>query len=68
MKPRNTDVPSLLTVDETVALLRKPRAAVYAMSERGRLPGVIRIGRRLLVDSDALIDWLNHKRAPSLKE
>jgi excisionase family DNA binding protein len=60
--------PQLLTVDETARLLRTSRAAVYAMSERGLLPGVIRIGRRLLLDSAALIDWLNQKRAPSPQE
>lgn len=39
----------LLTVDETAAFLRTTRAAVYAMVERGQLPGVVRLGRRVLV-------------------
>ena len=39
----------LLTADEVAALLRTSRKAIYAMAERGLLPGVIRIGRRLLV-------------------
>lgn len=60
--------PDLLTADETAAVLKTTRAAVYAMCERGQLPGVIRIGRRLLVDSSALVDWLNQRRAPSPKE
>ena len=52
---------------ETADVLRTSRAAVYALSERGQLPGVIRIGRRLLVDSAALVDWLHQKRASSPK-
>ena len=60
--------PLLLTVDETAAILRTTRAAVYVMAARGHLPGVTRIGRRLLVRSADLVDWLDQKRAPSLKE
>ena len=61
-------LPMLLTADETADLLRTTRAAVYAMAERGQLPGVTRIGRRLLVRRDVLLDWLDQKRAPSPKE
>ena len=60
--------PVLLTADETADLLRTSRKAVYAMAERGQLPGVTRIGRRLLVRRAALVDWLDQKRAPSPKE
>ncbi len=63
-----TAFPMLLTVDETAGLLRTSRKAVYAMAERGQLPGVTRIGRRLLVRRDALVDWLDQKHAPSRKE
>jgi len=41
---------------------------VYAMIERGLLPGVTRIGRRLLVRSTDLLDFLDHKRTPSPQE
>ncbi len=63
-----TGVPVLLTADETADLLRTSRKAIYVMAERGQLPGVTRIGRRLLVRRDVLLDWLDQKRAPSLKE
>ena len=68
MNRRLVASPVLLTVAETAALLRTSRKAVYAMVERGQLPGVIRIGRRLLVRRDALVDWLDQKDAPSPKE
>ncbi len=58
----------LLTAEETADLLRTSRKAIYVMAERGQLPGVTRIGRRLLVRRDALLDWLDQKRAPSLQE
>ena len=63
-----TGLSLLLTADETADLLRTSRKAVYVMAERGQLPGVTRIGRRLLVRRDALVDWLDQKRAPSLQE
>ena len=40
----------------------------HAMTARGQLPGVIRIGRRVLVRADELVDWLDQKRTPSLEE
>ena len=63
-----SDLPGLLTVDETASLLRTSRKAVYAMAERAQLPGVTRIGRRLLVRSGELLHWLDQKSALSLKE
>lgn len=61
------DLPPLLTVDETAVLLRTSRKAVYAMAERAQLPGVTRIGRRLLIRSVELLDWLDQNTALSLK-
>ena len=63
MNRRLVASPVLLTVAETAALLRTSRKAVYAMVDRGRLPGVIRIGRRLLFRRDALVDWLDESCA-----
>ena len=60
--------PLLMTTDEVAALLRTTRKAVYAMVERRDLPGVTRLGRRVLFRSDLLLDWLNQKRAPSPEE
>jgi excisionase family DNA binding protein len=59
---------TLLTADDVAALLRTSRKAVYAMVERRRLPGVIRLGRRLLVNRQMLLHWLDQKSTPSPKE
>jgi excisionase family DNA binding protein len=61
-------MPMLLTVDDAPNLLRTTRRAIYAMLERRQLPGVIRIRRRVLIRSAELLEWLDQKRAPSLKE
>ena len=61
-------LPQFLTVDEVAALLRTSRKAIYAMVERGQLPGVTRVRRRLLVRAEELVDWLNQSRVPSLEE
>ena len=65
---RPNALPSFLTVDETAEVLRTSRRAVYALVERGQLPGVTRIGRRVLVRADDLLDWLDRSRAPSPEE
>ena len=57
--------PTLLLVSEVAAILRTSPKAVYAMVERGLLPGVVRIGRRVLVQRDDLVNWLSQKSAPS---
>jgi excisionase family DNA binding protein len=61
------DLPLLATVAETAAILRTSRKAVYAMIERRQLPGITRIGRRVLIRTPDLLDWLRQKSAPSLE-
>jgi excisionase family DNA binding protein len=58
----------LLTVSEAATLLRTTKVAVYAMVGRRQLPGVIRLGRRVLFRTQDLLNWLDQKRAPSPKE
>ena len=60
--------PVLLTTEEAASLLRTSRKAIYALVERGQLPGVTRLGRRVLLRSEDLLEWLRHKSAPSPKE
>jgi excisionase family DNA binding protein len=66
--PESTDSGSrlLLTADEAAALLRTSRKAIYAMAERAQLPGITRIGRRLLVRRDDLLSWLEERRVAPL--
>jgi excisionase family DNA binding protein len=64
----SSPLPMLLTPDEAGALMRTSRKAIYAMVQRGQLPGVIRIGRRVLIRSRELLDWLDHNRTPSPQE
>jgi excisionase family DNA binding protein len=60
--------PVLLTVPEAAHLLRTTPRGVYAMVERRQLPGVVRIRRRVLFRTEALLDWVHQKSAPSLEE
>lgn len=62
------NVPAFLTADEVSAVLRTSRKAIYAMVERGQLPGVFKIGRRVLVDRARLLQWLEERRAVSPME
>ena len=59
------DRPTLLTIDEVGVLLRTTKKAIYSMVERAQLPGVVRIGRRVLIREDALLHWLRQKSSPT---
>ena len=59
--------PEFLVPQEVADMLRTSRPAIYAMVERRQLPGVTRIGRRILIQRAALLDWLDQKRTPSLR-
>lgn len=48
----------LMTVLEVAAVLNTSKAAIYAMKARKKLPGVTKVGRRVLFRRDALIRWL----------
>ena len=56
----------LLTVDEVAAWLHTSRPAIYKMVERGQLPGVWRLGRKVYFHRASLLDWLDQNPAPSL--
>jgi excisionase family DNA binding protein len=62
---QSSRLPALLTADEVAGWLRTSRKAVYALIEQARLPGVVRIGRRVLVREEALLDFLRQKSLPS---
>ncbi len=62
------ELPFLLTVVDLAALLRTTKKAIYSMVERGQLPGVTRIGRRLMFRRNDLLRWLDESRAPSLED
>ena len=61
----NDTEPLLLTADDVASMLRTTRIAVYAMGARKQLPGITRIGRRILFNRKALLDWLRQKCAQS---
>ena len=64
----SVNLPLLLTAEDAAELLRTTRTAVYAMVARRQLPGVTRVGRRVLFRTQDLLDWLDQNRAPSPKE
>jgi excisionase family DNA binding protein len=60
-------LPVFLTPDEAANLLRTTRKAIYVRIERRQLPGVTRIGKRILIRSQLLLDWLDQQCASSLR-
>jgi hypothetical protein len=61
-------LPLLLTVTAAAEVLRTSPKAVYMMAQRGMLAGVVRVGRRLLVRRDEMLDSLDESRALSPTE
>jgi excisionase family DNA binding protein len=53
--------PEFLIVKEVASLLRTTPKAIYTMVERAQIPGVLRIGRRLLFRREVLLQWLLEK-------
>jgi len=47
-----------MTAAEVADVLRTSRKVVYEMVRLGRLPGVIRIGRKVLLRRDRLVEFL----------
>jgi excisionase family DNA binding protein len=68
MSPCELDQKVLLTAAEVADVLRTSRMSVYAMVARRQLPGVTRIGRRVLFRKEDLLHWLDQNRVPSPEE
>ena len=65
---RADHLPRYLKPEEVADLLRTSRKAIYVMIERRQLPGVIRIGRRLLISANDLLSWLSDQQDTSSLE
>jgi excisionase family DNA binding protein len=61
-------LPVYLKAEEAAGLLRTTRKAIYLMIERRQLPGVKRIGKRVLIRTENLLEWVDQQGAPSLLE
>lgn len=52
-------LPEILTADDLALLLRVDRKTIYEAARLGQLPGMRKIGRRVLRFSrDAVLEWL----------
>jgi excisionase family DNA binding protein len=58
---REVTQPLLITVEETMRILRLGRTKIYALIRQEGLP-VHRFGRRTLIDPDELKSWLVLRR------
>jgi len=63
------ELPAVLTPDDLATLLRIRKRAVLDAIQRGELPGVRRVGRRIRADRDTVLRWLadGHGQAPKTR-
>ena len=59
------DLPLTLTATEAAAVLRISRSKVYALTHTASFP-TIRIGTRVVIPRDKLIEWMNTQAEESL--
>ena len=52
---------TFITVDELAFLLRINRNTAYEAVARGDIPGVRRIGRKIRICRDTVVEWLRGK-------
>ena len=62
---RPDGLPHFLKPSEVAELLRTTRKAIYVMVERRQLPGVSRIGRRVLISASVLLSWMSDQQGES---
>lgn len=53
----NESDPPVMTVDEVAAYLRIPRASVYKLAQKGRIPGQ-KVGRHWRFRRETIDEWL----------
>jgi excisionase family DNA binding protein len=58
--------PLLHTAAEVAGILRTSRQVVYEMNRKHRIPGAVRVGRKLLFRRDRLLQWLRESSVSSL--
>ena len=61
------ELPTVLTPDDLATLLRVRKRAVLDAIQRGELPGVRRVGRRIRADRDTVLRWLADGRGQARK-
>jgi excisionase family DNA binding protein len=54
----NQSDPPVMTVDEIAAYLRIPRASVYKLAQKGRIPGQ-KVGRHWRFRRETIDQWLS---------
>ena len=57
---RLADLPEICSVADILAVFPVSRATLYRMAEQGQLPS-FRVGRRVLISRDHLIDWMDRE-------
>ena len=58
-----SDYPVMLTANEVAEVLRTSRAVIYEMVRLGKLPGVVHLGRKVLVRRDRLLEFLRERES-----
>ncbi len=63
-----SELPELITVPELAKVLRLSPKTVYEAIQMDKIPGVVRLGRRIRINKRAVVAWLLEGRGPQTNE
>lgn len=58
----------LLTIDEVCDILKCSKPTLYAKHSRNELPGVSKVGKRLLFNRQVLLEWIASTESKTTKQ
>lgn len=66
--PAKTTESEVLTIKEAAKLLHCSVPTLYSKHSKGELPGVSKVGKRLLFNRQILLDWINEKQQKTVAQ
>jgi len=67
-EPPKSEMPKYLSPQELADLIKKKITTVYQNHHNGLIPGAIKVGSRLLFDTEIILKWIEAGALPTFNE
>ena len=67
-EPPKSIMPKYLSPQELATLIKKKLSTVYQNHHNGLIPGAIKVGNRLLFDTEIILKWIQEGAIPTFNE